>query len=70
MLILCYTKEKVEQMTNTNLYKKQKIKRAGYSIKDEVLKKFNQVADEKGFNKSKLIENYMMNFIQNKGLVT
>lgn len=42
---------------------KTKVKRAGFSISEDVLEEFNKISQSKNYNKSKLVENFMRKFI-------
>ncbi len=44
----------------------KKAKRASYSINEDVLKDFNNIADSKKYNKSKIIENFLKKFIESE----
>jgi metal-responsive CopG/Arc/MetJ family transcriptional regulator len=49
---------------------KSKVKRTGYSIDENVLIEFNKIAKAKKYNKSKIIENILIKFIeQEKSLI-
>lgn len=41
-----------------------KVKRAGFSISEDVLEEFNKISKSKNYNKSKLVENFMRKFIE------
>ncbi len=41
-----------------------KVKRAGFSISEDVLEEFNRISKSKNYNKSKLVENFMKKFIE------
>jgi len=43
---------------------KTKVKRAGFSISEDVLEEFNRISKSKNYNKSKLVENFMKKFIE------
>lgn len=48
----------------------KKVKRAGYSINEDVLKEFDLIAKAKQYNKSKVVENFLRKFIeQEKSLI-
>jgi len=43
---------------------RQKAKRVGFSVQEEVVKEFNRICDVKKYNKSKLIEGFMKKFVE------
>jgi len=43
---------------------KPKIRRVSYSIDETVLDEFGKIANERGYNRSKIIENFLKKFIE------
>jgi metal-responsive CopG/Arc/MetJ family transcriptional regulator len=43
---------------------KTKAKRASYSINETVLENFNKIAQENKYNKSRIIENFLRQFVE------
>jgi len=43
---------------------KTKTKRASYSINEKVLEKFNTISQGKKYNKSQIIENFLIQFVE------
>ena len=42
----------------------KKTKRVSYSINEEVVNEFNKISEHKKYNKSKIVENFLREFIK------
>lgn len=45
---------------------KTKSKRASFTFDENVLEEFNKISAEKGYNKSKILENFLKKFIESE----
>lgn len=54
----------IKELTEIAKASQSKVKRTGFSIDKEVLEEFNRISRAKGYNKSKIIENFMVKFIE------
>ena len=54
-----------EEFTNRIIKKRVKKQKSSYSINENVLKRFNDICKNKNFNKSQIIENLIVVFIEN-----
>ncbi|HIP59103.1 MAG TPA: hypothetical protein EYH01_01585 [Campylobacterales bacterium] len=52
-------------ITDSNFSKKHKKIKVTHTVREDIVQKFNRAVEEAGYNRSNVIEKFMVNFIKN-----